>query len=327
MTITRSRRVIGHAAFNLVKFYCRHCPFRKGKARLFVTLCKITKFRPPPSVIKSADGRLLNVDLAWGGMEDLYFLGEYERSVSAAVAAVTRPGDLCIDVGANIGWFSTLMASLACPVTDNTEFPGHVLAIEPSTRTRAALDVNLALCPSGKSVTVAQFAVGDKAGMATLCTFPGLPNGHASLSDQGFVGPLTESVEVVTLNELLRSFEPAQNREVDLVKVDIEGFELFFLRGATSLFRQKQPPIILMEMALGTSEHFGYGPQALVDFVQSQTPYKFFALDPTNVSMQKVESFPAGHIGANVVGFPVHSRNAQFQQLISQVPITAVTLS
>jgi FkbM family methyltransferase len=327
MSITRLHNVVGQVIFASVKFYCRHSPFRKGKARLFVTLCKITKYRPPRTLVKSADGRFLNVDFGWGGMEELYFLGEYERGVTAALSAVIRPGDLCIDVGANIGWFSTLMASLACQNSGTTDFPGHVLAIEPSSQTRIDLERNLALLPVGMSVTVAQIALGSRAGKATLCTFPGLPNGHASLSDQGFVGALTESVEVVTLNQLLRTFKPLQDREVDVVKVDIEGYELFFLQGATELFRQKQPPILFMEMALETSKHFGYSPQALIEFIQTQTPYEFFALDPTNTSMQKVDRFPEGHIGANVVGIPVDTRQSQFRRLVTEVPITGGTLN
>jgi FkbM family methyltransferase len=321
------RRIACQRTFDLVKLYCRLSPFRKGKARLFVTLCKITRYRPPCSVIRSTDGRMLNVDLAWGGMEELYFLGEYERAVTTAVEAVVRPGDLCIDVGANIGWFSTLMASIACASEVRTEFPGHVLCIEPSKHTRTTLEKNVALSPHGNSVTISEFAVGDRGGFATLCTFPGLPHGHASLSDQGFADPQTESVPVVTLNDLLYSFGPAQNREVDIVKVDIEGFELFFLQGATSLFHQKRPPILFMEMALGTSKHFGYRPQALIDFVQSKASYDFFAFDPTNISMQKVLAFPEGHIGANVVGIPSHSRRAQFQQLITRIPIIAGNLN
>jgi hypothetical protein len=138
---------LGQVVFEVVNLYCRYCPFRKGKARLFVTLCKITKFRPAPTTVKSIDGRSLQVDLSWGGMEELYFLGEYERSVTAAITAVTRPGDLCIDVGANIGWFSTLLASLACRTPNSEGHSGHILAIEPSAQTRTFLDRNLALSP------------------------------------------------------------------------------------------------------------------------------------------------------------------------------------
>lgn len=57
----------------------------------------------------SKDNRPLWADLAWGGMDEI-FLGEYELSVSSAVEALARPGDFCIDVGANIGWFTTLLA-------------------------------------------------------------------------------------------------------------------------------------------------------------------------------------------------------------------------
>jgi FkbM family methyltransferase len=319
------QKAAGEGAFRLVKIYCRLVPFRKGKARLFVTLCELTRYRPPQSIVKSTDGRRLTVDLAWGGMDEIYFLGEYERSVTAAIAAVTRPGDFCIDVGANIGWYSTLMGSLACRTPADRTQQGHVLAIEPSTPTRIVLERNLALSANRTSVTVAKVALGSAAGVANLSTFPGSPMGHASLSDQGHVCPMNEIVQVLPLNALLQTNASTIGREVDIIKVDVEGSEFEFLKGATDLFSQADPPILIMEMALATSKHFGYGPQALIDFVQSHATYEFFALDPASISMQRIDRFPEGHIGANVVAFPADRRRAQFSQLLSKVPLVPGT--
>ncbi len=88
-------------------------------------------------------------------------------------------------------------------------------------------------------------------------------------------------------------------------KVDIEGAELMMLNGAKSLFSQPSPPIFEIEMALNTSKGFGYLPNDILEFINSQRDYEYFAIDEVSGSLNKLTSFDPEEIGANVLCFPV----------------------
>lgn len=95
-----------------------------------------------------------------------------------------------------------------------------------------------------------------------------------------------------------------QIEKADLVKVDVEGAELMFLKGATRLFEQKTPPVILMEMSPETTDRFGYGPNDLIGFISDHADYDFFALDEKRKNLQPFSRFEAGSEGRNVLCVP-----------------------
>src|SRR5262249_33960355 len=75
-----------------------------------------------------------------------------------ALRAAVEPGDVVFDVGANIGFFSTLLSQLVGP-------SGRVLAFEPEPENLALLRANLA-ANGGHNVTVVPCAAGAGAGLA-----------------------------------------------------------------------------------------------------------------------------------------------------------------
>ena len=84
-------------------------------------------FDPP---IVAEDGVVLAGGLRRSNMNTMLLLrGVYEPALTDFVRATVRPGDVCVDVGANIGWFAIAMARQAGP--DGTVFaieaaPGNV---------------------------------------------------------------------------------------------------------------------------------------------------------------------------------------------------------
>jgi hypothetical protein len=137
--------------------------------------------------------------------------------------------------------------------------------------------------------------------------FFGLTTGHASLSSGGRNDATVFKCRVAVLDEYLSENDVTG---VDVVKVDIEGAELMFLRGARRLFEQARPPVILMEMALNTTRHFGYKPDALVKFIGGQAEYSFFVIDERSRKLRPIEGFAEDDIGANVLCIPLTRSDA-----------------
>jgi FkbM family methyltransferase len=194
-----------------------------------------------------ADGRRFTIQAGDVGYEQVYRLGEYEPVVTGAVRQLLRAGDVAVDVGANHGWHSLVMAHAVGP-------KGSVHAIEPIPSLAAALRRNLALNPS-LEVQVHAVAVGAEDGTLELHVFEDLPHGHTSAATLGRERYETHEVPCRRLDKLL-SCDPA------LVKVDVEGYEPEVVAGASGLLSVQRPPMWLIEVNRETAAAFGRRPDA-----------------------------------------------------------------
>ncbi|HQZ83190.1 MAG TPA: hypothetical protein PLR83_08220 [Pyrinomonadaceae bacterium] len=130
------------AFLKAVRFYTYNTPIAKGKYRLFQTALGLLKEKPTAIDAQAKDGRRFLADLTTGMEEMLFFLGEYEPAISAIAKRLIRKGDICLDVGANFGWYTTMMAMLAGP-------DGEVHSFEPVPTTYRQLERNVALLTGG----------------------------------------------------------------------------------------------------------------------------------------------------------------------------------
>ncbi len=192
-------------------------------------------------VIKELDGPgqpRLFIDLSDHVIGLSIVRGAYERDETAFVRRTLRPGDIAIDVGAHIGFFTIHMAALVGA-------GGRVHAFEPFDRNADLLERSIAENRFQDRVTLHRAAVGAASGRATL-TFAEetLNTGGAYLLRPG-TAPLTgnaqRSVPVVALDEL------PLPRPVRFLKLDVEGAEPQVLRGAGRLLREDRP-VILTEL-------------------------------------------------------------------------------
>jgi len=184
----------------------------------------------------------------------IFAVGEYERANTALVQSVLRSGDFAIDVGANHGWFTLVMA---VRVGDR----GTVWAYEPVPPIVERLRANLRLNP-GLAVEVRDRALGAKATRGSIHLFRDLPAGHASQSNLGRSDFDRYEIEVVPLDQELVGAPSAPA----LVKVDVEGAELDVLQGASNLLR-RAPPMWLLEVNWETSRVLGYQPPDLLEML------------------------------------------------------------
>jgi len=159
-----------------------------------------------------------------------FFFGTYEPETKLLINALVASGDVFLDVGANVGYFSAVAANAA---GDH----GRVIALEPEPvhyeRLRRFAEIN----PSF-NIDVLQAAMSDQRGRISfyVCDHPG----WHSLIAEFPQAPITKAIEVETwsLDELLKLRGLDHFGAVKMAKVDVEGAEHLVFRGAAEAVAQ-----------------------------------------------------------------------------------------
>jgi FkbM family methyltransferase len=167
----------------------------------------------------------------------LYKHGAYEAGTIEFLKGYLRlqPGDIVLDVGANIGWFAVFFDRVA---PEGAE----VFAFEPDPVNFGLLTHNLRTNGCGK-VTPVQRAVSDARRTTRLYLYPDKNRGRHSLVPSE--GREVVDVEAITLDEFMGD----RAGRVRFLKMDIEGHEYAALAGAREVLRHL--PALLMEYSPG----------------------------------------------------------------------------
>lgn len=145
-------------------------------------------------------------------------------------AAILRPGDRAIDVGANMGFLALIFSELVGP-------EGRVFCFEPCGRTFAKLQTMIALNDARNCIPF-QLGCGAERGQARLSTGYG-SSGSFSMAAPAADGAF-ETVDVVRLDDT-----DAARSTIALVKIDVEGFEPSVLQGASRLLARDRPRVFI----------------------------------------------------------------------------------
>jgi FkbM family methyltransferase len=200
----------------------------RGKARLLHSLCSKEGEREA-----EVFGHRIRLDLGDYIQRSIY-LGTFEPYESAQVRKYLKPGMTFVDVGANVGYYTLLAASLVGR-------GGRVLAFEPSPY---AFDRLIKTIERNGLAQVEAFqsGLGDAAGELQLF-MPREPGNHTpSMVPNGEGRPL--NVAVYRLDDWLAEHEVTR---VDLMKIDVEGFEPNVVRGAAEFIERGKVRAILCE--------------------------------------------------------------------------------
>lgn len=161
------------------------------------------------------------------------------RAVTSFLRAI-RPGDTVWDVGAHVGWYA-LLGARAVGVT------GNVVAWEPAPASFTQMEHHLrANGVSDRCLTIAE-AVGENSGTIVFHVEAENPDSYTNrIRFEADSKPKTEEIRVTqrSLDEWAKRLESAP----DVLKMDIEGAEVFALRGATQLLsgtHGKRPKLLL----------------------------------------------------------------------------------
>jgi deazaflavin-dependent oxidoreductase (nitroreductase family) len=202
-----------------VRAYVRWMPGNVGKRALVERLVdRRLSHRALRFVARTIHGARLGGDHRLIMPRCIYWFGVWEPLLSRWVEERLAPGDVFVDVGANMGYFSLLAATRVGP-------SGRVVAIEPAPPTFAKLRANLALNP-GAAVRPVQAAVGAGEGRVPFYRAPWNDAESSTVPRSG--GEAAGEVQVFPLAGLLADDEISRTR---IVKIDIEGGEWDAVRG------------------------------------------------------------------------------------------------
>jgi FkbM family methyltransferase len=193
-------------------------------------------FLEPTVVIKEiGSGLRLFVDLSDEFVGLCIARGAYEVEEAAFVRSRVEPGQTVVDVGANIGFFTVLLADLV-------QSTGRVFAFEPLESNIGLMLDSLRENRQTARVVVRRAAVGETAGVAELVV-----NRYSRNSGDSYLGApnddLPPGCEIETV-PVVRLDDERLTTPVDFVKIDVEGAELLALRGARALLTRDRPTIL-----------------------------------------------------------------------------------
>jgi len=200
---------------------------------------------PWPVAIRVSDGRRMYVDLRSSIGRALFMKEEFDPAVFTPLRAALKAGGTFIDVGANVGYYSVLALEIVGP-------SGQVHAFEIDPRPLRCLRRTVTTAGL-RNLTVHEVAVGGRDGTARLSARP--DSGHSSVSADG----RGEAVPMTTLDSWRAK---SGGRNIQAVKTDIEGGELWALRGAEKLLREERP-VLVCEVFEELETRSGYGREDL----------------------------------------------------------------
>jgi FkbM family methyltransferase len=207
----------------------------------------------PSPVVAEVDG----VGLMWLDPWDfldarLFFFRTWEPTMSAYFAVTLKPGDVVVDVGANIGYYSLLASRAVGPA-------GVVYAIEPSPDIRARLQRNIRL-NSADNIQVVPYGISNRSERRVFTLARG------NLGASKFGAEVAEGG--LELRQLIDVIAPEVLARVTLIKVDVEGMEAAVLSDVAELLPKLSPNVVVaselrrspeIEQILARFESAGFG--------------------------------------------------------------------
>lgn len=202
--------------------------------------------------------------------------GCYEAAETRAFADVVRAGGFVIDAGANYGHYSLLAANAVGA-------SGLVVAFEPDPATHSVLVSNASLLPYNNLLTE-QAGLSDATTTATLVVDARNLGGHSFAMEN--VEEVSHSVEVSVyrLDDYL--IEQGITRSVDVMKIDVQGYEWKLLAGAEAVIRRDRP-VIFCEITPSMMEAVGDDYHTLLDFFR-ELQYEVAVVDTGKENVEAI---------------------------------------
>lgn len=190
---------------------------------------------------------------------------------------------------------------------------GHIYAFEPVKNLFDRSKENFNLNPNeSKKITLEKMALGDKVGMTKMY----IENIRSSIIPYsgGHSSEHTEDVLITTIDTYA---EEKNINSFDLIFLDIEGYELFALEGATKVLAQN--PDLILEVSPRVLSKTGKNAQDLYNFLLARGYSIYVIVDDYKAELK--------HQGSIVKLIPINSPKASIYKNFDYFNIFATTSS
>lgn len=161
----------------------------------------------------------------------LYFYREYQPVEFELATRLLNPGDMVLDVGANVGIFSLLIAK---------ECASKIIAVEPLRKNIEILKRNINRLGFSEIISVQEYALGQEEKEIQVSH----NSDHSGINIEKSEGETKEIIKVKRLDDLWKNLKKPKFR---IMKLDVEGFEMNVLKGAREMFETSPPEICIVE--------------------------------------------------------------------------------
>lgn len=188
-----------------------------------------------------------------------YIYETFEETEICFLKKFLKEGDCFFDIGANIGLFSLHASNI---IGNN----GMIIAFEPTpvTFNRLLKNIEINNFHNIKTVNIGLSYTSGTVKFHTSNEGYDAWNSFATLTDIG------ECVEIEVATNTLDNYISTNNiNKIDLIKLDVEGWEFNVLKGATKLLSSPNSPVFLVEFTETNAFSAGYYCGELFDYVKS----------------------------------------------------------
>jgi len=198
----------------------------------------------------------------------------YGESDTKIVKQIIKPGDVVLDIGANIGYFTLIFAKLV-------ENSGKVFSFEPESKNFKILKKNIEV--NGYSnVVLEQKIVSNNDGQTTLY-ISDKAGSHRIHQPDNYV----ESIDIDCIS--LDNYAQRNSiKKIDFIKIDVEGAEFNVLQGLQKIINSNKNITLLVEFSPNQIKSCGIKPTTMIDFLKENN-FKIYFTQIQNNQTQLLE--------------------------------------
>lgn len=223
----------------------------------------------------------------WPERQTFFLRRWFDLPAQLLILGAAGRGGTVVDIGANRGQFTLAAASIVGPC-------GQIISFEPNPSQAEILRRDLER--NGiRNVALHEIGLGDEDAILPLCV-PHVNSGNASFGGFASEGDIVEGLRVRVGDDVLEGTKP------DLIKIDVEGFELRVLRGLRRLITSARP-IILTEVVPEHLARCGTSAGELFEFMEG-FGYRGAGVSTRRRGRHQALSFCAPQLSSDVVWVP-----------------------
>jgi FkbM family methyltransferase len=207
--------------------------------------------------------------------EPIYVKGVFEETETWFIKKFIKSSKIFFDIGANIGYYSFLAAKYMGPSS-------QVHSFEPNPRMFTELQYNITL--NGlNNIFPNQLALADKTGTGHLSHYEKGKEVFCSLSQRVFPGVVATGFDEIKISTLDEYVYNNRVKQLDIMKIDVEGAELKVFQGAREVLKKAGALIIVFELTKVNVAGFGHSCEDVLSFLHDLNYITYMLIDKNKI--------------------------------------------